>query len=345
MEQWQLGIGASCLSSLLSTIGVQCRILAVSFEGGKMGWILELCGWCIWVSGQGLGQVAIALAPATIAACLSFSGTLLWNAMLAPVVLQERLTRLHGLGVLLLSFGAVLVMRFSSCKSQEYSGDHFLELAQRGPFMGLASCFYGLALVLVARTFCKRDRLDAVSFAFLFALCGATDLTVTKFALQVLVAWGAATPLQPSTALAVSLASAMVCLHLACLCFQAVSTKYGEALQNIPLFLGSGFIMQFLLSGTFYEEFKDFDTCRSAVVALGLAFMLVGLRVTSHAAQDATPAAHDEVLLEKEVVSKLEEPHILPRMESMLSMDMERTMMCLSSPRLLLKNVTPPSRS
>jgi len=312
MERWKLGIGASCLGSLLIAIGLQLRILAISVEGRKR-WTLELCGWCIWISGQGLGQVAIALAPATIAASLSFSVALLCNFLLAPVVLQERLTKLHCLGVLLLSFGALLVINFSSHTSQEYSGDHFVDLAQRGPFVGLASCCYSLAVLLTVRTFCTRDRLDANSFAFVFALCGATDLTVSKFALQLLGTWTAAKPPNPVTNVTVSLASAMVCLHLVILWFQIVSTRYGRALQNVPLFLASGFIMQVLFSGTFYDEFSEFDARRSAVFSLGLASMLLGLGVTSHAASDTAPTEQEEALLDNEAIIVFDEPrHLLP---------------------------------
>jgi len=312
MERWKLGIGASCLGSLLIAIGLQLRILAISVEGRKR-WTLELCGWCAWISGQGLGQVAIALAPATIAASLSFSVALLCNFLLAPVVLQERLTKLHCLGVLLLSFGALLVIHFSSHTSWEYSGDHFMDLAQRGPFVGLASCCYSLAVLLAVRTLWGHGRLDAASFAFVFALCGATDLTVTKFALQLLGTWIAVKPPHPSTSVVVSLASAMVCLHLGVLWFQAVSTRYGRALQNVPLFLASGFIMQVSFGGTFYNEFSEFDARRSAVFSLGLAIMLVGLGVTSHAAPDAVPTEQEEALLDNEAIMACEEPrHLLP---------------------------------
>jgi len=344
MEQWQLGIGASCLGSLLSTVGVQWRILSID----RKGWTLEICGWLSWLSGQVLGQVAIALAPATIAACLSFSGTLLCNALLAPVMLQERLTKLHVCGVLLLAFGALLVMCFSSHTSQEYSGDRFLDLAQRTPFVALAFCFYGLAVLLVARAFCRHDTLDSLSFAYLWALCGATDLTVTKFALQVLSTWSAAKPPNPSTALAVSLASAMLCLHLAVLWFQVAVTRYKDALTNIPLFLGSGFIMQVLLSGTFYDEFSEFDTRRSAILALGLAMMLVGMGVTSQASSGTASKEPSDISIDPEVekiIESLPAQHGTPatvlhghwKANVIFHMDVERTIMCFNSTRRKLK--------
>jgi len=354
MAQWQLGIGASCLGSLLGTVGVQWRILSVSFEGRK-GWTLELSGWVSWLSGQALGQVAIALAPATIAACLSFSGTLLWNALLAPVMLQEKLTKLHGLGVLLLTSGALLVMRFSSHTSQEYTSDRFLDLALRAPFVGLAFCLYGLAVWLVAQTYRTRDKLDIFSFSYVFALCGATDLTVTKFALQVVGAWTAAKSPHPSTALTISLTSALLCNHLAILWFQVAVTRYGDALQNIPLLLGSGFIMQVVFSGTFYDEFSEFDICRSAILAFGLAIMLVGMAVTSHASSGTAPKEQNEPLLNDDIIKMLDDlPPPQPgtprnmrhwRANFMFNMDVERTMMCFSSTRRKLKDSPPLPRS
>jgi len=227
--------------------------------------------------------------------------------------LQESPTKLHCLGALLLSFGALLVIHFSKHTSHEYSGDHFMDLAQRGPFVGFASCCYSLAALLAVRTLWRDDKLDVTSFALLFALCGATDLTVSKFALQVLGTWIAAKPPHHSTNVVVSLTFAMLCLHLVVLWFQAVSTRYGRVLQNIPLFLGSGFILQVSFSGTFYDEFSEFDACRSTIFSLGLAIMLIGLGVTSYAAPGTAPTEQDEALLNNEVIGVFEEPrHLLP---------------------------------
>lgn len=61
-------------------------------------------------------KVAILLAPATVASCVNFSSSLLWNALLAPFVLHERLSRTHGLGILLLSGGGTAVT-WASCHS------------------------------------------------------------------------------------------------------------------------------------------------------------------------------------------------------------------------------------
>merc|ERR1712012_745411 len=90
IQLWQLGVLASCSASFLGTLGMQLRILADGamldasgdstrprWLSGRAVWCLQLLGWTSWLTGQGLGQLAILLAPATIVACTAFSSSLL----------------------------------------------------------------------------------------------------------------------------------------------------------------------------------------------------------------------------------------------------------------------------
>lgn len=314
MEPWQYGVIASGCSALLGTVGVQLRILSVSLEGRK-AWALEIVGWTIWLVGQLFGQVAIADAPAVIASCMSFSGALLSNALLAPLILGETLTRKHWSGVVLLITGSAIVLLYSSHASHTYSLETFEKLAYRGPFVVLAAVSYPLLFFIAARTGCQRARLNATSFAFVFALCGATDQIITKFALQVISTWCSSwSTAQPSLAVLVAFSASMIMFHLAVGVCQAFSTAYGDALQNIPLFLGSGSILQVVLGGTFYDEFCGFGLARSLVFGLGIILMLAGLWITSRAAppDPCEELEHDKetpLLLDEAVLAMLNDVH------------------------------------
>lgn len=354
VEEWQLGVAASCLASLLGTFGVQLRILAIALEGGgseARAKGCQLCGWTSWIVGQALNQVAILLAPATIVACVTFSGSLLCNAMLAPFVLREELTRMHGLGILLLSAGGSAVTVTSGHGEQRYNLVELFGLLQRAPFFGTSAGCLLLAAVLAGRAL-HRCQLDTWSFAYIFSLCGATDLLVTKCTLLLLRQWAegshqrdleAASDMDdpPPTLVLSAFAVCMVLLHLSVLGCQVASTRYGDALQNTPLFLGSGAMMQVALCGTFFQEFSDFGGERIAAFGLGFGMMLLGLAVTSHA-----PKAKGDSQMAKAISpSKKRQKHLgepllpapldeLPESESEAAVQSPLACLALNLPRL-----------
>lgn len=299
-QLWQLGVLASCSASFLGTLGMQLRILAdgamfnASGEStrprwlrGRAVWCLQVVGWTSWLVGQGFGQLAILLAPATIVACTAFSSSLLCNTLLAPFVVRERLTRAHGVGVVLLCVGGSMVTLIAGVIAPpNYSGADLLELGLRVPFLVIAGACLVVALAMGVACAVRRKRLDVWSFAFLFALCGATDLLVTKCTLGLLsrLATQKSDEQAASATLLTCCSSTMMVLHLIVFVFQVASTRFGEALQNAPLFLGSGAMMQVALAGTFFNEFSTWGQGRDAVFVVGFGFMLAGLLVTSRAA-------------------------------------------------------------
>jgi len=90
---------------------------------------------------------------------------------------------------------------------------------------------------------------------------------------------------------------AMLILHSGNLGFQVTSTNYGDALQNLPLFLGTGIMMQVLLCGTFFDEFRQMQPVAGFTFAGGLVLMMVGLFTTSQAPENpgkpAEPCSED----------------------------------------------------
>ncbi|CAJ1401129.1 unnamed protein product [Effrenium voratum] len=80
---WQGGVAASLLGSFSGTLGGQLRICSLTQEGQAKVRCLQACGWGFWLVGQLLGQVAILLAPASLTACVTFSGSLLSISALA----------------------------------------------------------------------------------------------------------------------------------------------------------------------------------------------------------------------------------------------------------------------
>lgn len=273
-------------------MGSQLRILSLAATGRK-AIVLQTVGWIIWFTGQALGQVAIVLAPATVVASVTFSGSLLCNALLAPLILSEHLTRTHWLGIFLLSTGGTSVTLTAS-HSDEIQGWAWLSTliyARQFQLVAVGSAL--AALAVLARCMCRtrksRDeaRLDMLGFAFLFALTGSSDLLITKFSLRLLV--NASKGEGPGDMVVSGFTTLMLCLHICTFFFQVYSTYYRQALQSVPLFLASGALMQVVLCGTFFQEF-NISGDRAVIFAAGFFLMLVGMLVTSQ----AQPAETDE---------------------------------------------------
>jgi len=285
LTSFDLGLLSSVCGSLTGTLGGQLRIAALS-HSGRLALCLQACGWATWLFGQCCQQVAILFAPATVAACIMFSGSLLSNALLAPLVLGEHLTLQHGIGIALLSVGGSAVTWASSQHSHDAQSWGELsglvdELDSRIALSGT----FCVAFVLLVQA-AKARSMHVVAFAYLFALCGACDLLVTKFTLQlcrlkVEAPVGLKNDL-PSKSQVGCFVAAMFAMHIGTFLFQVASVYYRKALESLPLFLGSGAVMQICLCGIFFREF-DFNLLEATVFGLGFALVLAGLVVTSHA--------------------------------------------------------------
>lgn len=292
LPRWQAGVLISMFGSFCGTLGCQLRISSLTCSLQRAT-CLQIVGWACWITGQGSGQIAILLAPATVIACVTFSGSLLCNALLAPIVLHEKLTRAHGVGVLLLSLGGTLFTLAACHTDEEFTWAQLCELGRSPSFLCIAACCSTAALVICARTL-RGAVLDLWSFAFLFALCGASDLLVTKFTLQLLRLWAVVredAQLPPPFVLAAA-TSLMLTMHVATFGCQVAAAYYREALQSLPLFLGSGATLQVLLCGVFFEEFAGITAVKAAALVGGLFLVMAGMLVTSVATSCvASPAA------------------------------------------------------
>ncbi|CAL1166238.1 unnamed protein product [Cladocopium goreaui] len=258
--------------------------------------LLQCLGWSFWLLGQALGQVAILWAPASLAASVTFGGSLLSNALLAPLLLRERLTRMHGLSIFLLVMGGLLVTSFSSHATQEYTLLQLESLDDQPHFLICAGCMAALTAVLAVRACCIRF-LELWSFAYLFAVVGAIDLLVTKFTLQLLRLLVVAGPkeLLPGKGFVSACVAAMITLHILVFVCQVVAAYYKKALQSLPLFLGSGALMQVVVCGTFFNEFGSLDGSQQVFFSCGFIFVMLGLVVTSMATQSVEEVKDVEV--------------------------------------------------
>jgi len=295
-SEWQYGVLAAFVGSFSGSLGFQLRMRSLAHTV-RVATALQAVGWMIWLFGQGLGQVAILLAPATLAACVTFSSSLLSNALLAPLVLRERLTRTHGLGICLLSLGGVAVTVASRHKNQEYSWAQLCGFARRPATLAAAGCL-ALAVLAVTADAAHQKSLTLSSFAFLFALCGSVDLVITKFTLQLLRTCAVSPHADvPSHVVVTAFTALMVTMHLAVFRFQVASIYYGDALKNMPIFFGSGVMLQVLVCGVFFDEFGEYTLANAVTFVAGMVSMLAGMLVTCWAAQHgaAPVAAAEEV--------------------------------------------------
>ncbi|CAE7409845.1 unnamed protein product [Symbiodinium pilosum] len=299
---WQSGVAASFLGSFSGTLGTQLRISSLAQDVAGTARLLQACGWTFWLAGQGLGQVAILLAPASLTASVNFSGSLLSNALLAPLVLNEKLTRLHWLSVVLLVVGSGMVTSSSSHADQKYSYLQLCQLAHRPTFLTCASIISVLTVLCLCRALRKRA-LELLSFAYIFALIGAIDLLVTKFTLQLLrlvvVGKEEDTPAERIVSCFVTLT---VTLHVGVFFCQVAAAYYRKALKSLPLFLGSGALMQVLLCGIFFDEFSQFGMRQQVSFSSGFLLVMLGMVATSVA---TTANFRDEVSSPESVVPEL----------------------------------------
>jgi len=151
--------------------------------------------------------------------------------------------------------------------------------------------FRSVVAVLIAIRWKWSKHLDVFGFAFFFALTGSLDLLVAKFTLQLIADYTTEDiGVRPPLLVVVVASIAMVLLHLGVFAATVVSTQYQQALLSIPLFLGSGAIMQVVLCGAFFHEFRDFSGMRVVSFSLSVVSMLVGMAVTSWANQPLPPA-------------------------------------------------------
>ncbi|CAE7540186.1 unnamed protein product [Symbiodinium microadriaticum] len=278
---WQSGVVASFLGSLTGTLGTQLRISSLTTEVTARAQFLAVCGWGFWGFGQLLGQVAILLAPASLTASVNFSGSLLSNAVLAPFVLNERLTKLHWLSMLLLVVGSGMVTSSSSHADQKYSYLQLCQLAHRPTFLTCAIAFAVLSLLLACHAL-KRRTLELLSFAYLFALIGAIDLLVTKFTLQLLRLVVVGKRDAPAEGVVTFFTVMTLTLHVGVFGCQVAAAYYRKALTSLPLFLGSGALMQVIVCGTFFDEFHNFGLNQQLLsFGSGLLLVMTGMICTS----------------------------------------------------------------
>jgi len=294
---WQGGVAASILGSFSGTLGTQLRISSLTQEGAQKARVRQAFGWTFWLAGQGLGQVAILLAPASLTACVNFSGSLLSNALLAPLVLNEQLTRLHLVSMLLLVLGSGMVTSSSEHADQLYTYAELCDLTWRPSFVSLAIGVAACTVLLIGQAF-RKGAVELLSFAYFFALIGAVDLLVTKFTLQLLrVVVVSKTEDAPSEKVVSCFVAMTVFLHVCVFLCQVVAAYYREALLSLPLFLGSGALAQVVVCGTFFDEFGSFVFAQQFFFSGGILLVMAGMLCTSRAAtscQDSLPEATEE---------------------------------------------------
>lgn len=108
-------------------------------------WIL---GWLIYACGNAVYTVAVWLAPVTL--CAALLGTaVIWNAVIARVLLSERLAACDVQGGLLIVIGMPLLQVFGPTDSVEYTAPQFVALLSNPPGLAYLACVVALILVLM----------------------------------------------------------------------------------------------------------------------------------------------------------------------------------------------------
>ncbi|CAE7565539.1 unnamed protein product [Symbiodinium sp. KB8] len=183
--------------------------------------------------------------------------------------------------MLLLVVGSGMVTSSSSHADQKYSYLQLCQLAHRPTFLTCAIAFAVLSLLLACHAL-KRRTLELLSFAYLFALIGAIDLLVTKFTLQLLRLVVVGKRDAPAEGVVTFFTVMTLTLHVGVFGCQVAAAYYRKALTSLPLFLGSGALMQVIVCGTFFDEFHNFGLNQQLLsFGSGLLLVMTGMICTS----------------------------------------------------------------
>ena len=140
VRYWYIGVFLNLFASLCITTGMMLQKLVhekmklqndTSEYWKKPLWIL---GFVFIVSETVIDLVTFGFAPITILAPLS-SVTLIWNVILAPFVLGEKLGLLRFLATFVILCGAVLSVAFAQHETPTYSLDEIIVLLSRPVFI------------------------------------------------------------------------------------------------------------------------------------------------------------------------------------------------------------------
>jgi len=311
LDKWEIGVLVAIFGCFAGTLGGQLRIASLTCSGDKTALFLQLFGWASWLCGQFMGQVAISLAPATLTACVTLCSSLLWNALLAPCVLRETLHVWHIIGIVLLTVGGSVVTVSSNHTNTAWNWKQLDSFAMSPNFVHVGSVCLVVAAAIAFYSF-KLKELGRWGFAYFFALCGSVDLLVTKCALQLLrLSFFFPKADVPSNTVVVGFVCLMMILHGLTFVCQVRSAYYRNSLESLPLFLGSGALLQVGLCGCFFQEFNGFSHMRAFSFIIGFTLALAGMLVTTTAVAkkdeplDVTPVSMPET-------GKLDEEHTFP---------------------------------
>jgi len=277
---WWVGILFDAVATFAGTCGKQMLRKAVTTRNG---WYYPLGLFLTAFIDPAFDLVAYSFAAQSIiAACAGL--VVVWNVMLAPCTLGEKLTPSRKIGATVICTGTILVGVFGSHDDPQRTPTEYLELFTTPQACGYYMAFGLWACACVAAYYCASPTLGAPALcAFGGSLAG--NSFSTKAAVE-LTECGALDPGCPGSPFAsplfylfggFSLFNAAFSLYLL-----AISLRRYEALYMITVYQGF-FVLSGALSGNFVMDEKagrPWDVLAYYSASIGL--VLAGLAILCH---------------------------------------------------------------
>ena len=301
---WWVGLLLDCVAALAGAIGKQLlRHAAVS----RNRWFIPL-GLCFTaIIDPAFDLLAYSFAAQSIIAAAAGLG-IVWNVLLAPCTLGERLTRSRITGAGLICVGTVCIGVFASHVEVERTPDAYLTLFLRPAALAYYAAFVVWTVLCLAFYYCASPTVGAF---FLCALGGslAGNSFTTKAAVELTECGvesagcgGISSPFE-SPLFYVFAATSLTTASLS-LALLVVSLRGFEALYMITVYQGF-FILAGAVSGNLVmDEKAGRSTQGLSLYTLSVAVVIVGLYVLTRGELDAQAARLASAGASDETVSR-----------------------------------------
>eukprot|EP00298_Acanthocystis_sp_HF-20_P015583 c21185_g1_i1.p1 GENE.c21185_g1_i1~~c21185_g1_i1.p1 ORF type:complete len:486 (+),score=198.18 c21185_g1_i1:25-1458(+) len=302
---WAIGIILCIASACASVLGLTCQKKAhmknehLPIEKRKP--YIKIPIWWCGLGGIILGAIldflSLGFAPQTVVASLG-STTLVINALVAPLILKEKLSRLEIVGTLTITIGAAIAVSSSSQKAQSYNLDILKCLYRESGFIIYAVVISAFALTLYTlfKIADKKAESDDISYypywakihpftvTTLSGTLGAQSLLFAKSFSIILR--GIYSPSADSDGASVFLhyetyliIVAMICTIISQTHTLNLSLQRFDSVVVLPLFQVFWITMGVFGAGAYFKEFNDVTVSSILIFVLGILIVTCGIAI------------------------------------------------------------------
>jgi drug/metabolite transporter (DMT)-like permease len=309
---WMVGVGLSLLGSVSTNIGMLLQKLDFiihakrvereigeakydeaegAFYGGGDASLVESSHWqwklgfTLFILGQVLNGVALSFAAQSMLATLG-AFSLVSNTLFAPCLLQEELSWMHIVSMILIIAGAIIVVLNSSHAEHNFTAEQLEKLYYRPAFI-ILMCFviFAVSSVLLYRWYLKKFERNKILpgplYAFLAAVFGSLSVLFSKSTAQLIKQ-----TCQGDNQLDEPLTWIVICLTIVCGATSVRALNEGlqsntKALFLIPLYFVLALVGQVSGGASYFGDFDHMKWDQCITVLGGVGLTIVGVFISS----------------------------------------------------------------